>query len=338
MKYFFDRFRDLRIRCLVPVLSLALTACGGGSNSALPGSVSLGNETPLVPAAEPVANAAPSVSGSPALSVQAGDSYRFRPHVHDPEDDTLVFSIRNRPAWARFNAATGALVGQPTNADTGVWPDISIAVSDGVNVINLAPFSITVTARVVSAPTVPVAPPAPVPAPAPSEPPPAPVPAPAPSEPPPAPAPAPAPSEPPPAPAPAPAPSEPPPAPAPAPAPAPSEPPPAPAPAPAPSEPPPPDPAPVPPPPTTGSVSLSWQPPSQRADGSGLALSEISRYRIYYGTAPGSYDFSLDVTGAQTTSRTITDLPVGDWYFVVTAVDVDNLESRYSNEASRTVR
>ena len=87
-----------------------------------------------------------------------------------------------------------------------------------------------------------------------------------------------------------------------------------------------------------GSVSLSWRAPAERVDGESLALTEIAGYRIYYGTRSGQYDFQAPNVDAYTSSITIDDLPVGTYYFVMTTVDVNGLESGYSGEAVKVVQ
>lgn len=89
-------------------------------------------------------NQPPTISGMPATSVSVGSGYSFTPVATDADGDTLTFSISNRPAWASFNAATGALSGTPGTGDAGVYDNIAIRVSDGSDSASLAPFSITV--------------------------------------------------------------------------------------------------------------------------------------------------------------------------------------------------
>jgi hypothetical protein len=84
--------------------------------------------------------------------------------------------------------------------------------------------------------------------------------------------------------------------------------------------------------PQTGSASLSWTAPVTRADGSALALSEISGYTLYYGASAGNYPNSLNINDGSATSATITDLPLGTYYAVVTTLDSGGRESSYSNE------
>ncbi|WP_337842696.1 Ig-like domain-containing protein [Rheinheimera sp.] len=92
------------------------------------------------------ANTAPLISGTPAGSVVAGTAYSFIPTTSDPENDALSFSISNQPAWASFNASTGALSGTPAETDVGTNSGIVISVSDGSLSASLPAFSITVTA------------------------------------------------------------------------------------------------------------------------------------------------------------------------------------------------
>jgi len=89
-------------------------------------------------------NSAPSISGSPAASVDAGVSYSFVPQASDPEGDRLSFAISNKPSWAGFNTGTGALTGTPSTNDTGTYGNIRISVTDTVETVSLAPFSVTV--------------------------------------------------------------------------------------------------------------------------------------------------------------------------------------------------
>ena len=99
-------------------------------------------------------NRAPTISGSPAASVTAGQAYNFQPSASDPDGDTLSFSIQNKPTWATFSATTGRLSGTPSTSQTGIYGNIVIKVSDGQLSTSLAPFSITVTSATNSAPTI----------------------------------------------------------------------------------------------------------------------------------------------------------------------------------------
>jgi hypothetical protein len=90
------------------------------------------------------ANRAPVISGSPATSVTAGQSYTFQPTASDADGDILAFTISGRPSWATFDEGTGRLSGIPTAA--GTHSGIVISVNDGRATSSLAPFTITVNA------------------------------------------------------------------------------------------------------------------------------------------------------------------------------------------------
>jgi hypothetical protein len=91
-------------------------------------------------------NRPPTISGVPATSVNTGQGYSFRPTASDPDNQTLTFSISGKPAWASFDAVTGALSGTPTSTQAGTYPNIVVSVSDGQASASLAPFSINVAA------------------------------------------------------------------------------------------------------------------------------------------------------------------------------------------------
>jgi hypothetical protein len=90
------------------------------------------------------ANAAPTISGTPATSVIAGNAYEFTPQAADPEGQPLTFTVTGRPAWATFDAATGRLSGTPGNGDVGTSSGIVITVSDGAASASLPGFTIAV--------------------------------------------------------------------------------------------------------------------------------------------------------------------------------------------------
>ena len=87
---------------------------------------------------------APTISGKPAGSVNAGSSYSFTPVATGGDGSTLTFTIENKPSWANFNSATGALTGTPTAANAGTFSDIVVTVSDGTQSATLPAFAITV--------------------------------------------------------------------------------------------------------------------------------------------------------------------------------------------------
>jgi len=91
-------------------------------------------------------NDAPTIGGTPATSVNQDAAYSFIPTASDVDvSDVLTFSITNKPIWASFDTATGALTGTPTNANVGTTTGIVISVSDGTSSTNLLAFNLEVT-------------------------------------------------------------------------------------------------------------------------------------------------------------------------------------------------
>jgi hypothetical protein len=121
-------------RMLLPVFAACLLlGCGGGKDAA-----SQATTTTVA------VNHAPTLSGSPAVSVVANQAYAFTPSASDPDGNSLSFSIQNKPSWASFSISTGALTGTPSSANVGTYSNILVGVSDGTNSVSLTTFNITV--------------------------------------------------------------------------------------------------------------------------------------------------------------------------------------------------
>ncbi|MEM9386280.1 MAG: putative Ig domain-containing protein [Pseudomonadota bacterium] len=95
---------------------------------------------------EAVPNAVPTIEGEADPQVVAGSSYLFAPDADDPDGDTLSFTVDNVPSWASFSTTTGELSGTPEAADVGLYENILITVTDGVDSASLMAFSIEVLA------------------------------------------------------------------------------------------------------------------------------------------------------------------------------------------------
>jgi len=131
----------LRIAAWIACAAAGLAGCGGSDNGG-------GGSGPAPQ------NVAPTISGSPAGNVFAGAAYSFQPSAQDPENATLSFSIQNKPSWAAFSTATGALTGTPTVGNVGTTTGIVITVSDGINSTSLAAFSLSVSQAATASATV----------------------------------------------------------------------------------------------------------------------------------------------------------------------------------------
>lgn len=91
------------------------------------------------------ANTPPAISGWPATSVIAAHYYAFQPGAGDPDHDRLSFSISNKPSWAAFNSSTGRLYGVPIpTRNVGTFRNIVICVSDGTYRRCLPAFAVKV--------------------------------------------------------------------------------------------------------------------------------------------------------------------------------------------------
>ena len=87
-------------------------------------------------------NHTPTIAGSPKTTTNIYDAYQFIPTVSDIDNDTLTFSIKNKPAWTEFNTTTGVLHG--TSTVEGNYTNIIISVSDGIESVSLPSFDIEV--------------------------------------------------------------------------------------------------------------------------------------------------------------------------------------------------
>ena len=99
-------------------------------------------------------NRAPTISGTPGTSVSTGVTYAFQPVGADADNDSLGYTIQNRPAWASFDTATGRLSGTPTASHVGTYAGIVISVSDGRVTASLPAFTLTVRTGTNHAPTI----------------------------------------------------------------------------------------------------------------------------------------------------------------------------------------
>ncbi len=98
-------------------------------------------------------NRAPTITGSPSKSVNVGSAYNFKPTGADADNDSLTYSISNKPSWATFSTSNGTLSGTPSSSDVGTTSGIVISVSDGKSTASLPSFSLTVGAAVTGSAT-----------------------------------------------------------------------------------------------------------------------------------------------------------------------------------------
>ena len=123
-------------------LSNAILLAAGGSTSVVTTVNDISRDGTQTIGGQGGENRAPTISGTPASSVDVGATYSFTPIASDPDDDPYSFTISGLPSWASFNNATGELSGSP--GATGVHTGIVVSVTDGSLSTSLPAFSITV--------------------------------------------------------------------------------------------------------------------------------------------------------------------------------------------------
>jgi hypothetical protein len=90
-------------------------------------------------------NSDPIILGYPVTSLVEYGSYHFVPTTDDVDEDSLSFTIINKPNWASFNTSTGTLSGRPSHGHIGRYNNIQITVDDGAGgMASLTDFSISV--------------------------------------------------------------------------------------------------------------------------------------------------------------------------------------------------
>ena len=84
-----------------------------------------------------------------------------------------------------------------------------------------------------------------------------------------------------------------------------------------------------------GAATLSWNPPTQNYDGS--QLTNLVGYRIYYGTDLNVLGRIVTVDNPGLTRYVIENLRPARWYFTMTSVNSDGVESSRSALISMTI-
>jgi hypothetical protein len=84
-----------------------------------------------------------------------------------------------------------------------------------------------------------------------------------------------------------------------------------------------------------GSIMLSWDPPTQRDDGT--PLTNLAGYKLYWGTAFGHYPNLAAIPNPGVATYVVDQLTSGTYYLVATAYDSSGMESGYSNAVTETI-
>jgi hypothetical protein len=86
---------------------------------------------------------------------------------------------------------------------------------------------------------------------------------------------------------------------------------------------------------SNGRATLSWTAPTENTDGS--TLSNLSGYRIHYGTSASALTNSIVIDNASVTTYVVDNLSPATWYFAITAVNSQGAESSNSNVANKQI-
>ncbi len=89
------------------------------------------------------------------------------------------------------------------------------------------------------------------------------------------------------------------------------------------------------PPPPDSTITIAWDAPTKRTDGSDLPGSEVAGYTVHYGLSSNQYTNSIIVNDSNT--FTIGNLSPGTYYFAVKISDSFGYESDFSDEVSVTL-
>jgi hypothetical protein len=85
----------------------------------------------------------------------------------------------------------------------------------------------------------------------------------------------------------------------------------------------------------TGSVTLSWTPPTQNEDGS--TLTDLAGYEVRYGRDANTLDQSIQVTNPSVNTFVVENLGAGTWFFALRSLNQQGVASQMSNPVTKTV-
>lgn len=80
-------------------------------------------------------NSPPEIVSTPLTNILQGDSYLYTLIANDVDDDSLIYTIQERPEWLNFDAFSHTLFGVPEHSDVGVH-HVILRVSDGTESVD----------------------------------------------------------------------------------------------------------------------------------------------------------------------------------------------------------
>jgi hypothetical protein len=85
------------------------------------------------------------------------------------------------------------------------------------------------------------------------------------------------------------------------------------------------------------SITLDWAAPTERLDGSPIAMNELDVFRVYLGSTPDDLVLVAEIDDPYTMNYSISNLDPGTYYLYVTAVDSAGVESPPSEVVTATL-
>ena len=85
----------------------------------------------------------------------------------------------------------------------------------------------------------------------------------------------------------------------------------------------------------TGSVTVSWMPPTTNSDGT--PITNLAGYQIIYGPSPSTLAKAVNVNSAGLTTYVIDNLTPGTWYFAIKSINNDGVDSSESPVVAITI-
>jgi hypothetical protein len=86
----------------------------------------------------------------------------------------------------------------------------------------------------------------------------------------------------------------------------------------------------------TGSVTLSWMPPTENEDGT--PLMDLAAYKVYWGPTNGAHSHSMKIDNPGLSRVVIESLAPGTYEFAATSINALGTESRLSNPVIKIVQ
>jgi len=87
----------------------------------------------------------------------------------------------------------------------------------------------------------------------------------------------------------------------------------------------------------TSTISLSWEIPTQRRNGTPLYRSDIKGYQIAYGTKPSLLDGSIFVNNVEIVNYILEGVKQGVYYFAIATVTQDDTQGAFSEQIAVTI-